>query len=416
MGIAYLGYDLAAFFVPATLSALCWRRRMGSALASAALQLMPSAIWIFLLKYLFGQSLENSNTAIYHSVLLPYLHPSGLIHALKDAVRLPAIGGDIFFAANFIFLPALFIVVIVVNPLTSRIRFHVAEAALLLTGLALFILLNLAPSHYSGWEMSGTWISRIYQPLFPALLLFAARWWQGLPALTLPCRAALTGALGATTLGNALIVFGPILKNPGRVSETAFYRFYDHTDAHFVYEANLENLGRRPLGFPRRMFAPSAGPDVRLAEQRERDEMIHAVEANRTALIQNQRAYRDTGRALALAQSDVYAARLALRRIRGEITAEEERHLSKTWRDFVSEPVRALLDDPLLDGAIVAPTSRLPDQSRQALRNAIDSESVEIVLVQGAILAAQKDLKKAISELDQAHAELTSAHGAAPRT
>ncbi len=41
MGIAYLGYDLAAFFVPATLLVLCWRRRFGAAALSAALQLAP---------------------------------------------------------------------------------------------------------------------------------------------------------------------------------------------------------------------------------------------------------------------------------------------------------------------------------------------------------------------------------------
>ncbi|HTT58243.1 MAG TPA: hypothetical protein VMF63_14105, partial [Opitutaceae bacterium] len=59
------------------------------------------------------------------------------------------------------------------------------------------------------------------------------------------------GLLAATAAGNALIVFGPILNNPGRLSEYAFYRFYDHTDSHWVYEATLKDLGRRPLGFPR---------------------------------------------------------------------------------------------------------------------------------------------------------------------
>jgi hypothetical protein len=116
----------------------------------------------------------------------------------------------------------------------------------------LFLFNNLAPDYYgAAWVMRGTWISRIYQPIFPALVLFAARWWQHLPPLDWGRRALVWIVLGGALAGNALIVFGPILDNPLKVSETAFYRFYNHTDLHWVYEENLHGYGRRPLGFPK---------------------------------------------------------------------------------------------------------------------------------------------------------------------
>jgi hypothetical protein len=418
MGIAYLGYDLAAFFIPATVIALGGRRRWGRACASAALQLAPSAMWTAVLIFHFGQPLENANTTIYHSVFLSYLHPSALAQDWRAIVRVPAIGADIFFAANFIFIPALFLFVLVVNPFTSRIRFHLAETALLFSGLALFLFLNLAPNSFTGWAMNGTWIARLYQPVFPALVIFAARWWQGLPSLPPPLRGIIAGALAATTLGNALVVFGPILGNPGRVSENAFYRFYNHTEAHYLYAANLESLGRRPLGFPRRQLPPPAPSEVKSANQRELDSLLQTLEANRATLIQNQKAYRDTGRALAVAQSDLHAARLALRRARGEITADEERHLSKPWQDFVPAPVRALLDDPSLDPA-GAPSDVLPAAvDPQELRNSIDSESKKISQVQDSILEAQRSLAGVIAELSAVRIQLELALKApfAPRS
>jgi hypothetical protein len=63
-------------------------------------------------------------------------------------------------------------------------------------------------------------------------------------------RLGIFSLLGFVMLGNALIVFGPILDNPLGLSEIAFYRFYDHA-THANYELNLHHLGRRPLGFPR---------------------------------------------------------------------------------------------------------------------------------------------------------------------
>lgn len=249
MGVAFLAYDFAAFFLPATLLALAWRRRFGAAAGAMVLMLLPFMLWLWLLARGFDQSLLNSNTVSYRAILDSYLQPGGLAAA---GARLPGAiepGLGIFFGSNFLFLPGLFLLLVAVNPLTARVRLEAAETALFLTALAIFLFNHLAPA-YGGWQMRGTWIARIYQPVFPVFILFAARWWQHLPPLRRPAQVLLGTALAAVMAGNALIVFGPILNNPLRVSETAYYRFYNHNENHWVYVDHcLREFGRHPLGF-----------------------------------------------------------------------------------------------------------------------------------------------------------------------
>jgi hypothetical protein len=415
MGLIYLGYDLAIFFLPATLIALCWRRRFAAAAAAVVLQVAPLACWLLTLKYVFRQSLENANSGIYRSVVSTYLHPTDYARWSQEAVHAAGFGFDIFFASNFIFLPALFLFVLAVNPLTSRIRFHLAETALLVTGLGLFLFLNLAPSDSGGWAMSGTWISRIYQPVFPALALFMARWWQELPPLSWRLWAlVLLGLLGAT-LGNALIVFGPILNDPGHISETAFYRFYDHTDAHFVYEATLKSLGRRPLGFPRPQAPAPTAVEIR-AQSRQQladalvviDNLRRAIEGNRAALIGNQTAYIEVGRALAAAQSELLSTRLELRQRRGELSADEAKRRAPSWNDLVPPGLRVLLDHGPT-GVAGPPAHTPPPQTLSDANAAIRADSSELVELQRAVGQAEAELSRGVSDLSKARDDLARA-------
>jgi len=250
MGVAYLGYDFAVLFLPASVLTLVWCRRPSAALVSAVWQLVPLTFWLAFLVYGLHQPLKNSNSRVYWAVLASYFDAPSLGVWWAQVSNFAEVGFDVFFGANFIFLPALFFAVVALNPSTARIRLQPGEGALLVVALALFLFNNLAPS-YHAWPMRGTWIARLYQPIFPVLVVFVARWWQALAPLDRLHRTIVAGLLAATAAGNALIVFGPILNNPGRLSEYAFYRFYDHTDSHWVYEATLKDLGRRPLGFPR---------------------------------------------------------------------------------------------------------------------------------------------------------------------
>ena len=198
------------------------------------------------------QNLENSNSISYRAIISSYLNVRDLVAWFNYASDFPNVGLDVWFGANFIFIPALFLVLFAINPITARIRFAPAETALLFVSAGLFLFNNLAPDYHgeSPWVMRGTWIARIYQPVFPVIIFFSARWWQALPPLRQPYRVLLLLLISITIAGNALITFGPILNNPFKLSEHAFYRFYNHTDLHWAYEANLKNYGRRPLGSP----------------------------------------------------------------------------------------------------------------------------------------------------------------------
>jgi hypothetical protein len=249
MGLGYLGYDFLPFFLPASLLVLAGRQRWGAAVVSAGLQVAPLALWLLWLDRGLHVPVHNANSHVYGSILSAYASFPGWPALWAEVREAVPVGLEVLFGANFLFLPGLFVAVVALNPLTSRVSLRRPETALLLATLALFLFNNFAPPYGGTWEMRGSWIARLYQPVFPVLVLFVARWWQHLPGLperaVLPIRLGLALGLG----GNALITFGPILNNPLRLSESAFYRFYDHTDVHWVYAETLKNAGRRPLGF-----------------------------------------------------------------------------------------------------------------------------------------------------------------------
>ena len=412
MGAAYLGYDLAITFIPATLIVLCWQRRFVAAAASAAVQLTPAVAWIYALGHAFRQPLQNDNSGIYVGVVRALFRSPDLALWWRQVVHAAAVGFDIFFASNFIFIPALFLLAVVLNPLTSRIRFHAAEIGLLASGLALFAVLNLAPAETGGWEMRGAWISRIYQPVFPALVVFIARWWQGLPPLTRVLRALVVSAVGVATAGDALIVFGPILNDPLKVSEGAFYRFYDHTDDHFIYESNLSNLGRRPLGFLGKTADPTEKDvwDPREAQLKAAVEALAGVRSsivqNRSALRSVQRDFRQVGLALADARCRLFTRQLERRKAKGEVTAEQALSQAKTADDFVGPSLRAVLSDAAIDSAASA---QAPEQVPSALgqvQAAIAADSEKLNAIQHEILRTQDELTAALSALAEAREEL----------
>jgi hypothetical protein len=121
-----------------------------------------------------------------------------------------------------------------------------AEKWLLLTTLALFLFVNLAPPT-QGWQMRGSGISRIYQPAFAAMILFLVRWAQAAwEARTPALRRATTSALAIAALANATVIFGPILHIA--LADHVYLSFYRHAET-YALSKNLDTFGRRPLGF-----------------------------------------------------------------------------------------------------------------------------------------------------------------------
>ncbi|HVS52486.1 MAG TPA: hypothetical protein VHD62_09035 [Opitutaceae bacterium] len=251
LGLIYLAYDFHAFFVPASLLVLLWQRRPRAAALSLALQLVPLALWLWLLAHVVKVPLENSNTSVYRQLATAYFHPQLWLGAVQRLAVLPEIAADVFFGANFLFLPLLALAAWALDFRWRDFTRHRAVPALLAAGVLLFVFSNLPLPQAGDWKITGSWIARIYQPVFPALVFSLALWWQELRPPGVAARIARRALVGVVLAANALICFGPVLKNPAALSETAFYRFYDHTDSHWIYARNLAQFDRRPIGFPR---------------------------------------------------------------------------------------------------------------------------------------------------------------------
>jgi hypothetical protein len=221
------------------------------------MQALPLFTWLMILRHGLHQSLETSNSAAYRVVLGSYFHVSDYAQWWRVARTAPAIGLRVFFGSNFLFLPVLFLLLLVINALTSRIRLHPVEVCLLGSGAAIFVFNNLAPVYFGPWILRGPQFARLYQPIFPALVLFAARWFQALPRLTRRLRWGAGLAIVGCSMGNFLIVYGPILDDPMHLSAIAFHNFTRTGESDSAYDDNLQAFGRYPLGFHSRPVIPA---------------------------------------------------------------------------------------------------------------------------------------------------------------
>jgi len=251
MGVLALSYDFLPLFGPALLLVLAIRRRYRWLPIALACLLAPSAAWALLLGRFFGVSPLNSNTGVYLDILHGWLHPTDLTAWWRLLTQLPWNALVNYFDSNFLFLPALFLALLVLRRFQPAVRLEVAESALLVTTAALFLFNNAVPP-YPGIQVRGTVYPRLYQPVFVVFLFFAARMaqaaQQGSPRLRVATLCALTVA------ANATVAFGPVLRVP--YTGHVYIWFYQHTSPDWL-ERNLRRYGRRPLGFCRHRPATS---------------------------------------------------------------------------------------------------------------------------------------------------------------
>jgi len=239
LGLLFLGYDLLPFFAPAAILLLMRRHSLYDTFLAGAAMLFPTIVSNSLLDRLFGIQLINPNTVSYWIVVESYLRRPQWHAWTLLLFRLPAIAIGTFFYSNFIFLPSLFLIFIVLAPRNGR-SLTIVELAMVLACLAVFLVLNAAPPYQARWQLRGLWIARIYQPVFVVFLLYIARATEALDG-----RQGLRwGLVAATVVFNASICFGPILLNP--LADGVYYRFYRHAPPGTMIR-NLEHYGRRPL-------------------------------------------------------------------------------------------------------------------------------------------------------------------------
>jgi hypothetical protein len=271
LGVLLLAYDLLPFFGPPLLAMLVLRKRWKETVIAAVLIATPTVVNNLLLYTWAELPLRNQNTQAYADVVQAYMNPfqhtGGWRKSIVESPRNLFVN---YFTCNFFFLPALFLVLYVLNRFTLKLRLTFAEKGVLTMTLLLFAFLNLSPPN-EGWQFRGIAVARIYQPVFVVFLVFALRMVQAVAESAAPVRQWVIGLAGVTAVLNALIVLGPVLHL--RLADHAYFQFYRHAQRPVLSE-NLAKFGRRPLGIcdtsitiqndpPRKRGQPKLSPEQR---------------------------------------------------------------------------------------------------------------------------------------------------------
>lgn len=252
LGVLFLAYDLLPLFGPAAVLILLLRRphtprasRWAHAAIAAVIMVLPMLLTHALLNWRYHLPFRNKNTQTYYDLLQAYLAPSDLPYWGQLVANAPGDFVRTFFFSNFWFLPALFLVICIVNRFTTKLRMTGAEKWLLLTTVVLFAFINLAPPT-PGWQFRGSQLARIYQPAFAAMILFSVRWFQAAWETGGPLVWRMSVALAAVAIANAVVILGPALQLP--LADRVYLSFYRHAQS-YALAKNLDTFGRRPLGF-----------------------------------------------------------------------------------------------------------------------------------------------------------------------
>ena len=247
LGVLFTAYDLFPFFGIAALWVLISARRFRPLLPALVAMTVPQALSTLLLASVYRVPMINSNTAVYGVIARAFLHTPDWSEWAKYCAVFHKIAVLNFLFSGFLFLPLLFAAALGLNLVGPRLRLEPVEAGILFAVTLVFTLNNLAPP-YEGWQLRGAWISRLYQPIFVAYILFLTRKLRQLDDERSAWRGTLAAACALVIVVSASVSFGGILGNP--LAEFLFSRFYQHSEPGAMHH-NLERFGRRPLGFCR---------------------------------------------------------------------------------------------------------------------------------------------------------------------
>jgi hypothetical protein len=242
MTVLFTAYDLLPYFGGAALLLLVRRRRWRQVPIAAACLVSGPLIVVIALAKIAHLPWSNENTDLYGAMLRAYLHPPALGVWLRGVASFPVVLGQVFFFSNMVFLPTLFLLVLIV----LRVRLSATEGALAIVIGLVFAFNNLAPPYPETYQMRGDYIPRIYQPLGVPLIVYCARVVGGLNTPDRAKAAIVKTAFALALAANLSVAFGPIARVPW--AGPVYQRFYLHSFLETM-DVNLERHGRRPLGF-----------------------------------------------------------------------------------------------------------------------------------------------------------------------
>jgi len=250
LGILATGYDLLPFFAPVTILTLIFRRRFLLWIPTVAIMALPQFGVIWYQTNIMGLNPNTSNSEVYRYILKAILNPNKELYDqwLSLIYQAPYILMHNFLSSTFWALPIAFCMTYLAARKTVSARLTTPEWALIVAGLVLWSVNNFAPP-YSGWQMRGTWLARLYQPVFIAYLFYIARIASILPRTSRAAKNVLL-IVGCCTAFQAFVVISPIL-GIYNVAGRVYREFYQHADYGF-FEAHMEHYGARPRGFCKR--------------------------------------------------------------------------------------------------------------------------------------------------------------------
>lgn len=247
IGICCTGYDLLPVYAPATVLVLIYLRRFSLILPAVGAMVLPTVAVALYLSYFKGVALTNSNSGIYLSIISAFLSPSAaLYHEWFNLIlAAPYIFAHNFLFSNFFALPVAFILVYGVGRFLFGAPLSVVEWSVAMATILVWSINNFAPP-YSGWQMRGVWIARIYQPIFIVFMMYIGRAFA-MTGSHLVARTGMGMAIMACIVAHWLVVVGPLfgLVKP---ADKVYYEFYHHSQPG-DFALNIDMYGARPLGF-----------------------------------------------------------------------------------------------------------------------------------------------------------------------
>jgi hypothetical protein len=241
--LAGLSYEIfLPIFALILFLALILRKSYKAIFWSIPLIATPSIIINFILSF-FVPVLNNNNKS-YGNIIKSYftIPEWGAWWALLKNVPHNLI--STFYNSAFFFLPLSFLLFVLLDILQKKNIFKKADALFLISFLALFAFVNLAPP-YEGWQMRGDWVARLYMPVFAVYIFYISR--SLFISKSKKINLAKTLILATCLAGQLGIVYGGI-SGWDKLASHSYYQFYKHAPE-ALYHENLDNFGRWPLGF-----------------------------------------------------------------------------------------------------------------------------------------------------------------------
>jgi hypothetical protein len=116
-----------------------------------------------------------------------------------------------------------------------------------LSVLVVFLFINLTFKQPKGWNLSGDWIARLYQPVFVVYVAYLARTASALTNYFLPKIKYIYFYLASLAIAfNIYIMFGIWIESS--FTSKVYYFFYKHSTQTAQIEM-IRKYGKKPIGF-----------------------------------------------------------------------------------------------------------------------------------------------------------------------